>query len=171
MNPYILIQHLYSDPSLLEVYLHTYYAPLAWFVLSIVFLLAETHVPGSFYGLAPTVGALVSCVAAAYSFSPLEQVVCFITSSLLCFMMLRLWVRFAQKAPALRTNIDALIGARGFVKTTCSSLKRGSVYIRNEEWSAYAVHDEIIEKGALVEVIAIKGCHLIISPLQKRGSS
>ena len=65
----------------------------------------------------------------------------------------------------LHTNASALVGKRGVIIDTVHPYTKGTVTIDGELWSARTDSDKEIATGAVVEVVAIKGSHLVIKQI------
>ena len=65
------------------------------------------------------------------------------------------------------TNIDAVIGKRGFVVREITPKEVGIVKVKGEEWTAISSdEDEVIKKGAEVEVKLIEGVKLVVEKIK-----
>lgn len=62
-----------------------------------------------------------------------------------------------------KTNIYALQGKRGYVLKEINGGTMGEIKVGNELWAARSLHDGVINRGTLVEVIAVSGCHCVVS--------
>lgn len=133
-----------------------------WLTVSLAFLLLELGHPGLFFFLSFSIGALVSSASTLLDASVSAQVVTFFVGSAASFIILSQWVK-KTSAPAPRTNVYALQGKRGIVTAVVSGIESGSVKIGGEIWKARAAHEnEIIEIGAAVEIITVRGVHVIV---------
>lgn len=65
------------------------------------------------------------------------------------------------------TNIDAVIGKRGFVVREITPKEVGIVKVKGEEWTAISSdEDEVIKKGSEVEVKLIEGVKLVVEKIK-----
>jgi Membrane protein implicated in regulation of membrane protease activity len=60
-----------------------------------------------------------------------------------------------------KTNIDALVGRLAYVTQTIEQHGTGYVKINGREWMARSTNGARIEKGSQVDIIAIRGAHVI----------
>ncbi|WP_054738598.1 NfeD family protein [Cellulosilyticum ruminicola] len=97
------------------------------------------------------------------------QTVIFLIVSLILLITLtkRITKKLSQQS-TIATNIDGLIGKKGIVIEAIgkNSLEPGLVKLDGEVWTATSLHDEVIEKGSLVEIKKINGVRLIVSSIQ-----
>lgn len=86
------------------------------------------------------------------------QVVFFALVTLLAFVFLRplLLKFFYKKKDEVKTNVDALIGRRGFVSEPIDPATGGGrVKVDGDDWKAVSVDNSPIEKGAQVEILKL----------------
>jgi len=74
----------------------------------------------------------------------------------------RRWVRARLHRPRVRTNTDALLGARARVITPLHEHAPGQVRVRDEVWRARPTGDDTIEAGADVVIEAVEGVTLLV---------
>jgi membrane protein implicated in regulation of membrane protease activity len=145
---------------------------LFWFMVFLGLVLLESLTPGFFFFIAFSAGALGALGASMLQLPFEYQVVIFLVSSLIMFIMLRLLVRYApffKARPHQQTNFYALIGKQGFVVLPILPLKKGYVRIDGELWVActdcnrgLTPRDETLPNGTIVEVIGVSGAHVIV---------
>ena len=134
-----------------------------WTIVAAALAAGEIFTLGFFLGpiaLAAVAAALVAALGGGIAF----QVAAFIVGSLAALAILRPIVRRHLRTPAqLRTGTAALVG------TTALVLERvdgdgGRVRIGGEVWSARSFDEtQVIEPGARVEVLEIKGATALVS--------
>ena len=138
-----------------------------WLILALVLAAAEIFVSG-FFLLWFAVGALLASSLAWLQVPPSVQIGAFLVSSflLLVFSRTALQSILFRSQANIATNIDALIGRNGMVmKTIEGDLKRGSVKIGGEVWSAVCADDIEITEGSKIEVLEIVGNKVKVKPL------
>jgi len=138
-----------------------------WLILGLVLAAAEIFVSG-FFLLWFAVGALLASLLAWLQVPPSVQIGTFLVSSLLLLVFSRTVLRsiLFQSQANIATNIEALIGRNGIVmKTIEGDLKRGSVKIGGEVWSAVCADDIEITEGSKIEVLEIVGNKVTVKPL------
>jgi membrane protein implicated in regulation of membrane protease activity len=134
-----------------------------WLIASIFFLTIELLNPGFFFFLAFFTGCLGAALAVPVAASLIQQGIVFLATSLFMFIILRYWVgsHYNFSHSHYQSNAYALIGKRGSVLMEITPLTPGQVKVRGEVWSAKS-HEAVIEKGSVVEVINVIGCHIIV---------
>ena len=135
-----------------------------WVVVACAFGVGEMLTGGFF--LAPfALGALVSAAAAEVAGMGVAVVV-FALASILTLALVRPVVRsHLRMPPHLRTGAAALVGKQAIVLETIANDEGvGIVRIDGEVWTARSLHDDqVIERGARVEVIDIKGATALVT--------
>ncbi|MBV9195080.1 MAG: NfeD family protein [Solirubrobacterales bacterium] len=137
---------------------------LLWVLAACVFGIGEM-VATSFF-LAPfALGAAVAAVLDAVGAGGLPAWLAFVAVSVLTLVVLRpIAVAHMRAGPQLRTGAAALIGKQATVLETISNRDgEGCVRIDGEVWTARAFdEDRVIERGARVEVVEIKGATALV---------
>jgi membrane protein implicated in regulation of membrane protease activity len=135
-----------------------------WVVVACAFGVGEMLTGGFF--LAPfALGALVSAAAAEVAGMGVAVVV-FVLASILTLALVRPVVRsHLRMPPHLRTGAAALVGKQAIVLETIANDEGvGIVRIDGEVWTARSLHDDqVIERGARVEVIDNKGATALVT--------
>ncbi len=143
------------------------YMWIVWLALFIVMIIVEASGP-ALVSIWFAVGALVAMIV---SFIPKVpwwvEVIVFVAISLIFFFALRPVVKKRMKREEVKSNIDSLVGKRGYVQSEISSLTPGECKINDVVWTAVPVdNDEVIEKDSVVQVIAINGNKLIVKKVR-----
>ena len=136
---------------------------VAWVIVAVVFAVGEILTLGFFLGpfaIAAAVAAIVSAAGAPLLVSGLV----FLLGSGVTFLGLRPLVRSHSRLPAqLRTGTAALVGKTATVVERVDG-DGGCVKLEGEMWSAKAyLDDEVIEPGARVQVMEIRGATALVS--------
>ncbi len=134
-----------------------------WIVAAALFAVGEIFTLGFF--LAPLAGgALVAAIAAAAGAGTAVSLVAFLVASTAALVALRPVARAHLHTPALsRTGTAALIGCSATVLEQIAP-DAGSVKLSGEIWTARPYdEDEVIEPGARVTVIEIRGATALVS--------
>ena len=139
---------------------------IIWLVLLVAFLIVEavtvTTVSLWFAG-----GALAALVVALVSGPVWLQVALFLAVSAVLLACLRPLVRKHFTPKIHSTNVDAVVGQRGYVTVTIdNNAASGTVKLGGMEWTARSANGERIEAGTLVEVCRIEGVKAIVSPAE-----
>lgn len=136
---------------------------ICWLAIVIVLLVIEIATLGLttiwFAG-----GALVACVAALLHANIWVQIVLFlVVSVLLLFFTRPLAIRYMNK-DRMKTNVDSMVGKEAVVTEAIDNLKaQGVVQVNGLEWTARSEESqEVIPKGAIVEVGRVDGVKLIV---------
>jgi membrane protein implicated in regulation of membrane protease activity len=139
-------------------------SPVLWVVIAGAFGVGEMLTSGFF--LAPfAIAAAVAAAAAAVAGS-VAALVAFVMVAILTLAVVRPVVRSHLKVPPqLRTGAAALVGRRAVVLERIANDEGvGCVKIDGEVWTARSLYeDHVIEPGAVVDVIEIKGATALVS--------
>jgi membrane protein implicated in regulation of membrane protease activity len=136
-----------------------------WFAIAFLCVVGELHTPGLFFLLAGAGGAVGSIVLALLDYSVTGQIIGFFAITAVWFIILHRFVQRSEKKIGMRTNAEALIGMKGTMVRLCTPLNRGLVNVRGEVWSAYAVDRQPVSAGDIVEIVALRGCHVLVKAL------
>ena len=139
---------------------------IIWLVLLVAFLIVEavtvTTVSLWFAG-----GALAALVVALVSGPVWLQVALFLAVSAVLLACLRPLVRKHFTPKIHSTNVDAVVGQRGYVTVSIDNdAASGTVKLGGMEWTARSADGKRIEAGTLVEVCRIEGVKAIVSPAE-----
>jgi len=143
---------------------------IIWLVLLIVFLIAEaaTVVMISLWFAGGALAALVASLLGA----PLWlQIALFLLISVGLLGCLR-GVAKKHFTPRLtRTNVDAIIGSRGYVTADIDNISAtGTVKLDAMEWTARSSSGASLARGTLVKVDRIEGVKVFVSPAEVEAS-
>ena len=137
-----------------------------WLILAVVFLLAEaatvTTVSLWFAG-----GCLAAMVVALTGGSLGFQVFVALAVSAGLLACLRPIVRKHFTPKLTKTNVDAVIGSRGYVTADIDNLAAtGTVKLGAMEWTARSTAGTAIPAGTLVKVDKIEGVKVFVTPVE-----
>lgn len=139
---------------------------IVWLLAAGAFSAGEMHFVTGFY-LAPfAVGAAAAMVVSLVGAGSIFSLVIFILVALLTLALLRpIAIRHMRVPPRLRTGAAALIGKQAIVlERIANDEGMGSVRIDGEVWTARSYDDDhIIERGARVAVVDIRGATALVS--------
>lgn len=141
-------------------------AIIAWLVLMVLFLLAEasTVTLVSLWFAAGSLGALVAALCGGEVWI---QVTVFLLVSVALLLALRPLVRRYFKPRLTATNVDSVIGSKGYVTAPIDNLSAsGQVKLGAMEWTARSTSGEPIAQGTLVRVDKIEGVKAYVSPVK-----
>ena len=136
---------------------------VAWVIVAVAFAVGEILTLGFFLGpfaIAAAIAAVVSAAGAPLLVSGLV----FLVASGAALVGLRPVVRRHTRLPAeLRTGTAALVGKTATVVERVDG-EGGCVKLDGEVWTAKAyLDDEVIEPGARVQVMEIRGATALVS--------
>ena len=143
---------------------------ILWVVLMVVFLVVEAACPFHLVSIWFAVGSLVAAIAAALGGQLWLQILLFLVVS--CGLLAALWpfVKKVLNPKRIATNIDAMIGAEGYVTDTVDNLNAmGKVKLNGMEWTARSADGTKIPAGTLVKVDRIEGVKAIVSPVTEEA--
>jgi len=136
-----------------------------WLVAACVLAVGEMFTLSLF--LAPfAVGALLAMAADLAGLGGAVQLIAFLTGSAVLFVGLRpVARRHGRTTPSLRSGTAALVGRDAVVvERIAGDQDAGSVKLAGEIWTARAYdHDAVIEPGARVQVLEIRGATALVS--------
>ena len=135
-----------------------------WVIMAIALSIVEMLSPGLFFFLAFSLGALITGLFSLMDLSLSSMLNIFFASSFLAFIVLVKWVNRKQRLfhPATETNIDALKGKQGYISSISAQTRVGILKIDGDVWTARTIDNTVLSEGALVEIIATRGCHVIV---------
>jgi membrane protein implicated in regulation of membrane protease activity len=136
---------------------------LIWLIAGILLIIAEL-LSGDLFLLMVGVGALFGAGSAALTGNPFIDVAVFAVTSVGMLALVRpaLKRRFLA-GPDIKTNTDALIGARAVVVSTVD-VEAGQVKLAGDVWSARSISEgEPIAPGTSVTVVEISGATAVVS--------
>lgn len=138
---------------------------IIWFFTALSFFFLELTSPGLLFCLAFSCGALLACALAfIWEDDLLLQTVSFLLGTLIAYIVLYVWIK-QDTHHGYKSNSDALIGKQGILIAAISPGNPGSVKIGGEIWMALSVHNQPVASQTPVQVVSIKGVHLIVSPI------
>lgn len=139
---------------------------LLWLVLIVVFLMAEAGTV-TLISLWFAAGALVAMIASLLGAQFWLQGVLFFVVACFLLACLRPLVRKYIKPRITKTNVDAVIGAQGYITIDVDNLKaEGQVKIGGMDWTARSTDGQNIPAGTLVRVVRIEGVKVFVTPIE-----
>jgi membrane protein implicated in regulation of membrane protease activity len=111
-------------------------------------------------------GALVAALIAQLGGHWALQLIAFAGVSVVLLVFTRpFFAKHVMKEPE-KTNVESLIGEKAVVKERIDNLKsEGVAMVNGLEWSARSADDSVIDAGATVEIVEVKGVKLIVKTL------
>jgi membrane protein implicated in regulation of membrane protease activity len=138
---------------------------LLWLIAAVIFGVGEIATTGLFLGPF-AIGALVGALVSAVGAGAVITLAVFLLVSITALAALRPVARLHRRqAPSMRTGTAALIGRSAMVLERISNDEdAGCVRLEGEVWRARAYDDdEVIEPGARVQVIEIRGVTAMVA--------
>ena len=146
------------------------FTAILWFVLAVVFLMIEggTVMLVSVWFAA---GSLVAMLAALLSAPFWLQLILFLGVSAGLLALLRPMVRKYLKPKITATNVDAVVGAQGYVTETVDNIAAtGQVKLGSMPWTARSTDGTPIEAGTLVRVDRVEGVKAFVTPVRETAN-
>lgn len=139
---------------------------IIWIVLAVVFAVVEfgtvALISVWFVG-----GATAALVASLLNAPLWLQVLIFAGVSALLLLLVRPFLRKFVDPHKVKTNVDALVGQKAVVIEPIDNLEGlGTVRLNGNIWSARTVDASKIPADTVVEIRAIEGVKLMVSPVQ-----
>jgi membrane protein implicated in regulation of membrane protease activity len=136
-----------------------------WIVAAVVLAVGEMLTLGFFLAPFAVGAALAGLVDALGGSTPIAFAVFILVSSLLLLVARPIARSHKRLPPATRTGTAALVGRRAVVLERIANHEGvGCVRVDGEVWTARAYdEDAVIEKGARVEVVEIRGATALVA--------
>lgn len=146
------------------------YMWIIWLVLFVIMIVIEFASP-ELVSIWFAAGALVSLIV---SFIPRTawwiEVIIFVVISIAAVLCLRPTVkRFLRSGEIIKTNVDSLIGKKGYVIENITYLRPGAVKINDVSWTALPLNqNETILENCVIEVVAVSGNKLVVKKVEEK---
>lgn len=139
----------------------------AWMIIAAVFIVGEIFTAG-FFLLPFGVGAAITGLAALLGAGTVWQLIIFVASSLILFLVSRKFAERVSKEQPPGIGADRFIGAECVVLEDVNNLSdAGRVRMGKEEWRAESDSGEDIKTGTRVTVVRLSGTHLVVKPIEE----
>ncbi len=145
---------------------------LFWFLIGMGLLIVEVAIAFTFYAAPIALGAFGAAIVAALGAGIEIQLAAFIIGSLVSLAVLRPVVRDHLQPPDAEkaSNVQSLIGRRA-VALQRVDVDSGTVRLGDDVWSARTPSEDlVIEEGARVEVVDIRGVYAYVEPMPMQPS-
>ena len=137
-----------------------------WLALLVIFLVAESQTV-TMVSLWFGIGALAALIAAMCGGEMWLQVVVFFAVSIALLAALRPIARKYFTPKITKTNVDSVIGTKGYVIADIDNLSAtGQVKLGAMEWTARSSSGEKIPAGKLVQVDKIEGVKVFVTVVE-----
>lgn len=139
---------------------------LLWFVLMVLFLVMEASTV-TLVSLWFVAGALVAMLLSLFNLPLWIQIAAFFAVSILLLVLLRSVVKKYLAPKLVRTNVDAMIGATGYVTVYIDNMAAsGQVKIGSMYWTARTTGNDPIPEGTFIQVDRVEGVKVFVSPAE-----
>lgn len=144
---------------------------IIWLALMVLFLAVEAMTI-TVVSLWFAVGALVALLVSLIHLEIWLQVVLFFVVSGVLLACLRPLVQQHFNPRLSRTNVDALIGSKGYVTADIDNISAaGQVKLGNMEWTARSANGLPIPAGTQIRVERIEGVKAYVLPAEKKAEA
>ena len=142
------------------------WAAYMWLAFMVGFVIAEAACPFHLVSIWFAVGSLAAMLAAVLGAQLWLQITLFLVVSVgLLVATLPLVKKFVIPRQK-KTNVDAVIGTRGYVTEAVDNLSAaGQVKLGGMYWTARSEDGHRIPEGTLVEVTRIEGVKAFVTPV------
>lgn len=142
-----------------------------WFILMVGFLIVEGACPFHLVSIWFAAGSLVAGIAAMLNAALWLQIILFLVVSCTLLAALFPLVKKFLRPKIEKTNVDAVIGSRGYVTEDIDNLQAvGQVKLGGMYWTARSENGQIIPRGTLVEVDRIEGVKAFVTAVKEKVS-
>ena len=139
---------------------------IIWLALLIIFLIAEAATV-TMVSLWFAAGSLAALIVSLLGGTWLAQVITALVVSNLLLACLRPVVRKHFTPKLSKTNVDAVIGSKGYVTADIDNVgATGTVKLGAMEWTARSTSGAPVPKGTLVKVDRIEGVKVFVTPAE-----
>lgn len=139
-------------------------AAICWFVLMVIFLVAEAACPIHLISIWFATGSLAATVVSLLGGPIWLQVTLFLVVSGALLTLLWPFVKKFLNPKLTKTNVDALVDAKGYVTADIDNVSAtGQVKLGSMEWTARSTNGDPISAGTLVKVDRIEGVKAFVS--------
>lgn len=137
-----------------------------WFALLVVFLLAEAATV-TMVSLWFAAGALAAVAVCLLEGGIWLQAGAFFVVSAILLTALRPIARKHFTPKLVKTNVDAVVGAKGFVTIAIDNVSaQGQVKLGAMEWTARSTSGEPIPEGTMVRADKVEGVKVFVTPVE-----
>jgi membrane protein implicated in regulation of membrane protease activity len=141
-----------------------------WLGLTVLLLVIEASTV-SLTSIWLAAGSLIAFFLALLDIGLWLQITVFLVVSLILLIFTRPFAVKFLKVGTTKTNIDALVGAKGLVVQDITQHSTGQVKLKGQIWTAVSKTGETILKDTEVIVKAIEGVKLIVIPADGSDTS
>ncbi|MBN1924833.1 MAG: LytTR family transcriptional regulator DNA-binding domain-containing protein [Prolixibacteraceae bacterium] len=141
-----------------------------WVIAAFFFFLLEVFVPGFILG-SIGLGCLLAMTGALFNLPLWFCAILFIAGFFVGITMLKPLLNRMEKLNEVKTNVDGLIGRTGkVIERIDQDSGYGRVMVDGDDWKAVSYSHDSIEKGTIVEIVAIESIVITVRPLAKNNT-
>ncbi|MBV1710220.1 MAG: NfeD family protein [Erysipelothrix sp.] len=133
-----------------------------WVIILVGTLIVEVVTFGNLISVWFSIGALAAYFAYIFGLSFPIQLTVFIVVSILSLLAVRPLAANYFRGNIVATNADRIIGQHTTLVKAVKSNEWGEVNVYGTVWSVAELNNRTLEKGTVVEVVAIEGAKLIV---------
>lgn len=142
-------------------------AAVVWFVLMVVFLVAEAACPIHLISIWFAAGSLVATIVSLLGGPIWLQILLFLVVSAALLIALWPFVKKVIKPHITKTNVYAIVGSTGYVTAAIDNVSAtGQVKLGAMEWTARSTAGTPIAAGTLVKVDRIEGVKAYVTEVK-----
>lgn len=134
---------------------------LIWLAVAIAFAIGEMVTP-SLTLIWFSIGAFALIFLSSFIDSIFLQILVFALISIALLVIATKFIVKKDSEYKYNTNLQGMLYKKGIVKKEILPNQIGIVVVEGEEWSAISFDNELIEEGAIVEIIKIEGVKLVV---------
>ena len=138
-----------------------------WLALMVIFIIVEAACPVHLVSVWFAAGAFVAALTGLLHGPVWLQVLLFLVVSVGLLAMLFPLVKKYLNPKIEKTNVDAVIGSKGYVAEDIDNIEaHGRVKLGGMEWTARSTDGSVIKAGTLIRVDKIEGVKVFVSPVE-----
>lgn len=139
-----------------------------WLGLLVIFLIVEAACPIHLVSVWFAAGALLAALVSVLGGLFWLQAAVFLVVSGALLICLWPFVKKVLNPKHAATNVDALLGAEGYVTADIDNLNAvGQVKLNGMEWSARSTSGEPVTRGTRIRVDRIEGVKVFVTPVKE----
>lgn len=137
---------------------------LVWLCVFLITLIAEI-ITVQLISLPFVIGSIIAIIAAYFNIEFSYQVFIFALCSFITLIVFQVWVKKDLRMKQVKTNVDSVIGANGFVVEAFDPQTQiGRVVVNSVDWRARS--DKTLAKDVKITVVGVRGATLIVKEEQ-----
>ena len=137
-----------------------------WLGIAFLFLILEMTSPGLFFFISFFFGGITAAITGCFTENVITQIIFFLLGTVFSLYIMRYWVAgLISSGNHQRTNMYALRGKHAIVTQVITLTTPGLVKINGQVWAARVLRDETIMIGERVEVVDVRGAHVVVKKI------